>query len=137
MTQKAGEVMADRVQGEVENAILGGVAIDTWESRITPLGLLSSGLESRNTVEGAARVAEYANTPAALGLMPTEAVRSSIPDGKRCDHCKALDGQRVQLVDPDGEPIEGLELPPLPDPDCKGGASRCRCGWFVIYGKID
>lgn len=137
MTQKAGEVMADRVQGEVENAILGGVAIDTWESRITPLGLLSSGLESRNTVEGAARVAEYANTPAALGLMPTEAVRSSIPDGKRCDHCKALDGQRVQLVDPDGEPIDDIELPPLPDPDCKGGASRCRCGWFVIYGKID
>ena len=43
----------------------------------------------------------------------------------------------ITLVDADGEPIEGLELPPLPDPDCKGGASRCRCGWFVIYGKID
>jgi hypothetical protein len=137
MTQKAGEVMADRVQGEVESAILGGSDMVTWESRITPLGLLSSGQGSRNTVEGAARVAEYANTPAALGLMPTEAVRSSIPDGKRCDHCKALDGQRVQLVDDDGEPIEDIELPPLPDPECAGEASRCRCGWFVIYGKID
>lgn len=137
MTQKAGEVMADRVQGEVESAILGGVALDTWESRITPLGLASSALESRNTVEGAARVAEYANTPAALGLMPTKAIRSSIPDGKRCDHCKALDGTEVDLVGADGEPLDNVEIPPLPDPDCKGGASRCRCGWFVIYGKID
>jgi hypothetical protein len=137
MTQKAGEVMADRVQGEVENAILGGVALDTWESRITPLGLVSSSLESRNTVEGAARVAEYANTPAALGLMPTKAIRSSVPDGKRCAHCKALDGTEVDLVGADGEPLDDLELPPLPDPDCAGGVSRCRCGWFVIYGKID
>lgn len=137
MTQKAGEVMADRVQGEVENALLGGATMATWESRITPLGLLSSGLESRNTVEGAARVAEYANTPAALGLMPTKAIRSSVPDGKRCDHCKALDGTEVDLVGEDGEPLDDVELPPLPDPDCAGGVSRCRCGWFVIYGKID
>jgi hypothetical protein len=137
MTQKAGEVMADRVQGEVESAILGGAAMDTWQSRITPLGLLSSGQGSRNTVEGAARVAEYANTPAALGLMPTEAVRSSIPDGKRCTHCAEQDGKRVKLVDDEGEPIENIELPPLPDPECAGEASRCRCGWFVIYGKID
>lgn len=137
MTQAAGETIANRVQGEVESAILGGVTMTSWESRITPLGLLSSSLESRNTVEGAARVAEYANTPAALGLMPTEAVRSSIPDGKRCDICAERDGQRVMLVDPDGEPIDDIELPPLPDPDCAGGSSRCRCGWFVIYGKID
>jgi hypothetical protein len=137
MTQKAGEVMADRVQGEVESAILGGSDMVTWESRITPLGLLSSGQGSRNTVEGAARIAEYANTPAALGLMPTEAVRSSIPDGKRCDHCAEQDGKRISLVDDDGEPIEDIELPPLPDPECAGEASRCRCGWFVIYGKID
>jgi hypothetical protein len=134
MTQKAGEVMADRVQGEVESAILGGAAMDTWQSRITPLGLLSSGQGSRNTVEGAARVAEYANTPAALGLMPTEAVRSSIPDGKRCSICAERDGIRINLVSEDGDPVE---IPPLPDPDCEGGASRCRCGWFVIYGKID
>ena len=137
MTQKAGEVMADRVQGEVESALLGGATMATWDSRITPLGLLSSALESRNTVEGAARVAEYANTPAALGLMPTKAIRSSIPDGKRCDHCKALDGTEVDLVGADGEPLDNVEIPPLPDPDCAGGVSRCRCGWFVIYGKID
>ena len=137
MTQKAGEVLADRVQGEVESAILGGVTMANWDSRITPMGLVSSTLESRNTVEGAARVAEYANTPAALGLMPTKAIRSSIPDGKRCDHCKALDGTEIDLVGPDGEPLDTVNIPPLPDPDCKGGASRCRCGWFVIYGKID
>lgn len=82
-------------------------------------------------------MAEYANTPAALGLMPTKAIRSSIPDGKRCDHCKALDGTEVDLVGADGEPLDNVEIPPLPDPDCAGGVSRCRCGWFVIYGKID
>ena len=48
-----------------------------------------------------------------------------------------MDGDEVDLVGADGEPLDDLELPPLPDPDCKGGASRCRCGWFVIYGKID
>jgi len=29
----------------------------------------------------------------------------------------------------------GLELPPLPDPNCLGGAGRCRCGWFAIYSR--
>jgi hypothetical protein len=28
------------------------------------------------------------------------------------------------------------EIPELPDPECLGGANRCRCGWFVVYGTL-
>jgi hypothetical protein len=62
-------------------------------------------------------------------------VRSSIPDGKRCSICAAADtGERVKVADY-VTPGVGLELPPLPDPNCLGGAGRCRCGWFAIYSR--
>jgi len=136
MTQTAAETIANRVQTEVENALLAGADAATWVSRITPLGLLDSARDSRNMVEAAARTATYAQAPAAVGAVPTFVVRSSIPDGKRCSVCKAADtGERVRVSDYISADKSSLNLPPLPDPNCLGGAGRCRCGWFAIYSR--
>ncbi len=136
-TQKAAEIVADRVQGEVEQAILGGADMSKWETRITVAGLMTSTLQPRNMVESAARAAGYAQTPAALAssglapLVPDRVIRSSIPDGDRCEVCAAMDGTeynvRSFVVGND------LQLPPLPDPNCLGGAGRCRCGYIGLY----
>lgn len=135
LTQTAAETICNRVQTEVENALLAGADPATWVSRITPLGLLSSTTDSRNMIEAAARTGAYAQAPAAVGAVPTYVVRSSIPDGKRCSICAAADtGDRVKVADY-VVPGRGLELPPLPDPNCLGGAGRCRCGWFAIYSR--
>jgi hypothetical protein len=135
LTQTAAETICNRVQTEVENALLAGADAATWVSRITPLGLLDSARDSRNMVEAAARTATYAQAPTAVGAVPTYVVRSSIPDGKRCSICAAADtGERVKVSDYVTKGV-GLELPPLPDPNCLGGAGRCRCGWFAIYSR--
>jgi hypothetical protein len=135
LTQTAAETITNRVQTEVENALLAGADPATWVSRITPLGLLDSARDSRNMVEAAARTATYAQAPTAVGAVPTFVVRSSIPDGKRCSICAAADtGERVRVSDYVTKGV-GLELPPLPDPNCLGGAGRCRCGWFAIYSR--
>lgn len=136
MTQTAAETIANRVQTEVENALLAGADPATWVSRITPLGLLSSATDSRNMVEAASRTAAYAQAPAAVGAVPTFVVRSSIPDGNRCSICAAADtGERVRVADYISANKDSLNLPPLPDPNCLGGAGRCRCGWFAIYSR--
>ncbi len=136
MTQTAAETIANRVQTEVENALLAGADPATWVSRITPLGLLSSATDSRNMVEAASRTAAYAQAPAAVGAVPTFVVRSSIPDGNRCSICAAADtGERVRVADYISADKSSLNLPPLPDPNCLGGAGRCRCGWFAIYSR--
>jgi len=135
LTQTAAETIANRVQTEVENALLAGADPATWVSRITPLGLLDSARDSRNMVEAASRIGAYAQAPTAVGAVPTFVVRSSIPDGNRCSICAAADtGERVKVADY-VTPGVGLELPPLPDPNCLGGAGRCRCGWFAIYSR--
>lgn len=134
LTQKAGEVIADRVQGEVENAILGGADMALFASRITPAGLVRSAAESRNVVEHASRVSTYAKAPEAVGIVPTQVVRSSIPDGERCSVCADADtGERLNVAD---YVVGGaLQLPPLPDPNCLGGVGRCRCGYFAIFKR--
>jgi hypothetical protein len=135
LTQTAAETIANRVQTEIENALLAGADPASWVSRITPLGLLDSARDSRNMVEAASRIGAYAQAPTAVGAVPTFVVRSSIPDGNRCSICAAADtGERVKVAD-FVTPGVGLELPPLPDPNCLGGAGRCRCGWFAIYSR--
>ena len=135
LTQTAAETITNRVQTEIENALLAGADPASWVSRITPLGLLSSATDSRNMVEAASRIGAYAQAPTAVGAVPTFVVRSSIPDGNRCSICAAADtGERVKVAD-FVTPGVGLELPPLPDPNCLGGAGRCRCGWFAIYSR--
>ena len=134
LTQKAGEVIADRVQGEIENAILGGAEMASFASRITPAGLVRSAAESRNVVEQASRVSSYAAAPESVGLVPTQVIRSSIPDGERCQVCADADtGEKIEVADY----VSGgaLKLPPLPDPNCLGGVGRCRCGYFAIFKR--
>jgi len=136
-TQKAAEIVADRVQGEVEQAILGGADMAKWETRITPAGLMASTLQPRNMVESAARASGYAQMPAALAstgkvpLVPNRVIRSSINDENRCDVCAAMDGTEYDVA----SFVVGndLQLPPLPDPNCLGGAGRCRCGYIGLY----
>jgi len=136
-TQKAAEIVTDRVQGEVETAILGGADMSKFVSRITPAGLMTSTLQPRNMIESASRAAGYAQTPAALAstglapLVPDRVIRSSINDTDRCDVCELLDGKEYNVRDF----VVGtdLQLPPLPDPDCLGGAGRCRCGYIGLY----
>jgi hypothetical protein len=136
LTQTAAETICNRVQTEIENALLAGADPAPWVSRITPLGLLDSARDSRNMVEAAARTAGYAQAPAAVGAVPTFVVRSSIPDGNRCSICAAADtGERVKVSDYISADKSSLNLPPLPDPNCLGGAGRCRCGWFAIYSR--
>jgi hypothetical protein len=132
LTQKAGEEIADRVQGEVETAILTGAPMATWATRITAAGLMRGVSESRNVLEAAARSAAYSSGAEVNALVPTTVIRSSIADSRRCDHCAAEDGQRYKVADY----VRGgaLELPPLPDPDCEGRA-RCRCGYIGLYER--
>lgn len=132
LTQMAAETIANRVGTEISDALLGGADPAKWKSRITPLGLADSARASRNQVEAAARVATYADTPEAKGVVPSLLIRSSIPDGNRCSICAERDGEEVNMA---GNP--DVEIPELPDPECLGGPNRCRCGWFVVYGKVD
>ena len=136
-TQKAAEIVTDRVQGEVEQALLGGADMSKFKTRITTAGLMTSTLQPRNMVESASRAAGYAQTPAALAssglapLVPDRVIRSSINDADRCDVCESMDGKEYNVRDF----VVGtdLQLPPLPDPDCLGGAGRCRCGYIGLY----
>jgi hypothetical protein len=64
-----------------------------------------------------------------------EALKNGWQAGERCSICAAADtGERVRVSDYVTKGV-GLELPPLPDPNCLGGAGRCRCGWFAIYSR--
>jgi hypothetical protein len=136
-TQKSAEILADRVQGEVEQAILGGADMAKWTTRITDAGLMTSVLQPRNMVEAASRASGYAQMPAALAstgkapLVPNRVIRSSINDENRCEVCKTMDGTEYDVA----SFVVGseLKLPPLPDPDCQGGAGRCRCGYIGLY----
>jgi hypothetical protein len=136
-TQKAAEIVTDRVQGEVEQALLGGADMSKFKTRITTAGLMTSTLQPRNMVESASRAAGYAQTPAALAssglapLVPDRVIRSSINDADRCHVCESMDGKEYNVRDF----VVGtdLQLPPLPDPDCLGGAGRCRCGYIGLY----
>ena len=136
-TQKAAEIVTDRVQGEVEQALLGGADMSKFKTRITTAGLMTSTLQPRNMIESASRAAGYAQTPAALAssglapLVPDRVIRSSINDADRCDVCESMDGKEYNVRDF----VVGtdLQLPPLPDPDCLGGAGRCRCGYIGLY----
>jgi hypothetical protein len=61
-------------------------------------------------------------------------IRCSIPDGNRCAHCAAHDGEEFMMnelpTDAQGYPI----IPPLPDPLCT--CAECRCGWMPLYGTF-
>lgn len=73
---------------------------------------------------------EGASSTESSGLVPMRLIRSGFEDDDRCDHCEREAGRVVDLLTTPPESI-----PVLPDPRCFGTASRCRCGWLVIYGQ--
>ena len=124
--------MADRVQGEVEAAILAGGDLDNFATRITVAGLVKEAAGSRNMVASASRMASYAAAPGANLPVPNEVIRTSIPDSNRCEVCAEADGNRYDVA----SFVVGnqLKLPPLPDPNCEG-RSDCRCGYIGVYKR--
>ena len=122
--------IANRVQGEVEQAWASGQARRDWSTRITPQGLSRSALSIGNALESEGRVAA-ASGSASSSLVVVEVVRTSVLDNNRCGVCADRDGTTYRFP----EQRDEYEADPLPDPGCDGGASRCRCGWLVVWGR--
>ena len=133
LTQVASETIANRVQGEIENAILSGMDMTTFASQITAAGLVGNAATALNAVTSAARLNAYASAPTIADLVPTKLIRSSIPDKNRCEVCEQADGQ--EIIVKDWVNAGQLVIPELPDPNCLG-RGNCRCGWFAEYGTI-
>jgi len=124
------ETIASRVQSEVESDWSGGARASGWSSRITPAGLAAGARSIVSSVESQGRTAIAAEVmPPGVGV--TAKIRTSIPDGARCDVCHRKDGTVIRLP----EDAALLEQNPLPDPKCRGGRKKCRCGWLNVYGR--
>ena len=121
--------IANRVQGEVEQAWASGQNRRDWVTRITPQGLTRSATAVGNAIESEGRVAA-AGDVARSGLVVTEVVRTSVLDGNRCGVCAERDGTTYRFP----EQRDEYEADPLPDPCCDG-APNCRCGWLVVWGR--
>jgi hypothetical protein len=132
-TDLAAKAAAQRVQGEVGQAVIAGATEETFVPRITPEGLAKDARAAGTQAEAAARL-DAATDPEVsdLGLMPYSVIRTSIPDRARCRHCREMDtGKEVVLADVEVSP--GVyAIPELPDPECEG-APNCRCGYLVTY----
>ena len=122
--------IANRVQGEVEEAWASGQNRRGWVTRITPQGLTRSATAIGNAIESEGRVAA-AGDVARPGLVVTEVIRTSVLDGNRCGVCAERDGTTYRFP----EQRDEYEADPLPDPCCDGGPKRCRCGWLVVWGR--
>lgn len=132
-TDLAAKAAAQRVQGEVGQAVIAGATEETFVPRITPDGLAKDAKAAGTQAEAAARL-EAATDPdvSDLGLVPYSVIRTSIPDRSRCRHCREMDtGKEIVLSDVEVRP--GVyAIPELPDPECEG-APNCRCGYLVTY----
>ena len=140
-TGQAAQTMAQRVSGELANAIIGGATEETWESRITPDGLARDAKAAGTQAEAAARLDAYSDPPKPAGkkaprIAPYAVTRTSIPDGARCRHCRESDTGKP-LILADLEVSDGVyAIPELPDPECQG-APNCRCGYLVEYRQVE
>lgn len=138
--ERIADVMASRVTSEIDSRVSSGVGTaaervarvaDGYISRISVGGLtqeargLGSRVESNGRAESAASVG---------GVVPVQLVRATVWDRARCGHCESMDGVTVDLTDPQIGPDQ---IPALPDPDCDGGAERCRCGWIIVWGSTE
>lgn len=124
------EAMASRVQGEVEQAWTDGQSPAAWASRITADGLTRDARSVGERILAEGRVA--VGDQLAPGVRVVEVVRSGIRDTRQCSVCRAADGTAFRLP----EQLAEYDAMVLPDPDCEGGSSRCRCGWLVRWGRV-
>jgi hypothetical protein len=135
------ETILSRVKGEVMAAyVINPSAIGGFTSRITPKGLAKEAAPIANRLEDVARVRESLAVADEDGLVIVEATRVHVRDANACDWCVEQDG----IVNPSvGKAVFPQDLEryatsgvfDLPDPNCKGGPSECRCGVVLRYGK--
>ena len=130
----AAEETARRVQSDVERAWRAGIPRRSFTPVFTDL--VSPARPSAQLIESEGRVAAAADMTvegeaAELGLEPARVVRTSVMDRRRCGHCAELSQTTFNLP----EELAQWEAMPLPDPQCLGGAERCRCGWLVEWRR--
>lgn len=130
--------IASRVQSEVSDAWANGARAATWKSAITAVSLAAPAravgqiVESEGRMLGAASL-QSSGRAAELGVTLTAVVRTSVNDTRRCPICKRADGTRFELP----YQMREFEAMPLPDPNCLGGTRYCRCGWLMVWARVD
>lgn len=139
---QAAEVIANRVQSQVEQGWTGGGASGAVAAagRQTVRGLAKSAGSVGNQVEAAATV-QQAATPS-NGLVVIAVIRSTMRDQKVCDYCRQAEGggtpgSKLTFRFPEDtaawRAYSAAHGPP--DPGCEGGADKCRCRWIVVMGR--
>lgn len=130
--------IASRVQSEVSDAWRNGERASTWKSAIAAASLAAPAravgqvVESEGRMLGAASL-QSSGRAAELGVQLVAVVRTSVNDQRRCPICKDLDGTRFDLP----RQMFAFENMPLPDPNCLGGTRWCRCGWLMVWARVD
>jgi hypothetical protein len=130
----AADEVGQKVQSEVERAWRAGVKPGQFRSQLGSRALVSPAAAAANLIESEGRVLAAADMVATgeaevLGVRPARVVRTSVMDRNRCEVCIALSQTVFELP----AEMAKWEAMPLPDPNCEGGADRCRCGWLVEW----
>lgn len=117
-----------RVVGEVEEQYTsrgGDLGTTPPETRITAKGLAEGAAGVGHAAEQAGRLEGAAEAAEQSGMVLVGAWRASFEDSNRCSVCRG----KSQTYH------EASNLPDLPDPECKGGVARCRCGLVPVFAK--
>lgn len=125
MAEVQARTLFQRVVGEVESDYSARGTTDGFETRITDRGLAEGAAGVGHAAEQDGRMEGAADAASDTGLVLIGAWRASFEDGNRCSICKS----KSQVF----HPIDSL--PNLPDPECKGTASRCRCGLVPVFAR--
>jgi hypothetical protein len=132
----AADEICRKVQADAARAALTRIPVSTALTALASVQLGRPASGAANIIESEGRVAAAADMVAEgvaedLGLQPARVVRTSIRDLRRCEHCEQLSQTTFELP----EQMAQWQRMPLPDPDCEGGAERCRCGWLVEWRR--
>lgn len=128
---EAATVIASRVQGRlVDHWMQGGTAAD-YEHGQTQLHREATTVG--NLIESQGRLMNAYSEGLEEGVVPVEAIRTSVRDDRRCGVCASRDLRSFDLTTASG--IEEMLAEELPDPDCEG-APRCRCGYVLRYRRV-
>jgi len=126
-TERSAKTIWNRVSGEALEQVAARTENEQVPpTRITPKGLAAAAASVGHIAEQAGRLSGVASQGARTGFAVVGAWRVSFEDSKRCDVCTA----RTGVFHPAGN------LPQLPDPDCEGGAERCRCGLMPVIRRV-
>lgn len=135
---RAADAIASRVQSSIESGYLAGgpqgAAVAAERQTIRGLAGEVSAPVSQTVEAAALDVATESDD----GLVVIALVRTSMRDGDRvCEHCKTQDGITFRFPEDQARFEEYRAVNGPPDPQCEGGASKCRCGVVPVYGRED